>query len=57
MSVLFTSACADIYSGGATYWHIYPDLLLVTDYTMVDVLFVHIWILYYTHNNPSAGST
>ena len=29
---------------------IYPDFFLVTSYTMVDVLVVHIQILYYTHN-------
>ena len=29
---------------------IYPDFLLVTDYTMMDVLVVHIQILYYTCN-------
>ena len=29
---------------------IYPDLLLVTDYTVVDVPVVHIRILYYTGN-------
>ena len=29
---------------------IYPDFLLATNYTMVDVPVVHIWILYYALN-------
>ena len=29
---------------------IYPDFLLITNYTMVDVLVVQIQILYYIHN-------
>ena len=29
---------------------IYVDFLLVSYYSVVDVLVVHIWILYYNHN-------
>ena len=46
--MLFTSALAYIYSGGATFQHI-CNFLLVSYYSMVDVPVVHILILYYNY--------
>ena len=28
----------------------HTDFLLIINYSMMDVLVVHVWILYYTHN-------
>ena len=48
--LLFTSACAFYIHRQCHLLAYILTFLLVTDYTMVDLLVVHIQILYYTHN-------
>ena len=49
VTTVFTSVQAYIYSDGATYW-LYMDFLLDSNYSMMDMLVVHIQIFYYTCN-------
>ena len=46
----YLQVCIHIYTIVVPSIGLYTDFLLVSNFSMMDVLIVHIWILYYTHN-------